>query len=400
MRRSLTFAAATTLAVLAVGPARAQPDEEPRASGLMRSQFGEVAFNIKKFLTGRNEDTVSIGAFTGPSQMPSSAGPGLARVLTEELEHAGIRVKLRAKIGLSGTYRPDEVQVTDPPTAAKFQTLRAVVKTRVEDESGKVLVEFEKTSYDNAEVATLLGLTYHRPPNALDREGRDNPKAEAEALIQSLKNPKVAVAGSVVRSAADSPYGIEVLIKGPGGQYQPRAATVEEGLAFVPIKRGEVYAIRITNRTRFQAACELSIDGLSTFAFSSIRKARRWIVKPNEQVLVQGWHISSREANEFLITEYAKTAVAELGANPASIGTITAKFTACWDYNDAPPPGEPKQFSPGGITVGSSDTSSGNKLGSLPPDGTARGEKVQVQSQYVEREFGVMRSVVSIRYSK
>jgi hypothetical protein len=396
---------AATIALLAsclALPARAA-EPEPRASGLMRSQLGEVATNIKKFLAGRNEDTVAIGAFTGPANLATSAGPGLARVLAEELERAGIRIKRQAKIGLSGTYRPVEEKANQEGSNEPFTDLRVVVKTRVEDETGKVLVEFEKTAYDVAEVGTLLGLTYNRPRNALDSQKQENYRVSAAALIDGLKRPSVAVAGSVVRSAAGSPYGVELLIKGRDGQYRPRAARAEDGLAFVPISRGEVYAVRLTNRTPFEAACELNIDGLSTFAFSELRQARRWIIPPNQIVTVVGWHISQREANEFLITEYAKTAVAELGASPASIGTITAQFTACWEKGRDPPEGDPQPLRiarPGAGMVETSSDLPAPQGGVNRPDGTARGEKVEVKTEVVTRDFGVTRSIVSIRYSK
>src|SRR5947209_6429604 len=164
--------AVAALTAFAAGPAcGAEP--EPRASGLMRPQLAEVATNIKKFLAGRGVDAVAVGAFTGPSNLATSAGPGLARVLTEELERVGVQVKRQARVGLSGTYRPVEEKRDDGPIGTGTD-LRVVVKTRVEDETGKVLVEFEKAAYSDGEVATLLGLTYNRPRNALDGEKQEN----------------------------------------------------------------------------------------------------------------------------------------------------------------------------------------------------------------------------------
>jgi hypothetical protein len=212
------------------------------------------------------------------------------------------------------------------------------------------------------------------------------------ALAASIRAPKVALKGSLVRSAPDSPYAVEVLVKVPGGQYRPRTPKEADGLAFVPIELGETYAVRLVNQADHEAAVELSIDGLSTFAFSEVRQARRWIVPARGQILVRGWHISPKEINEFLITEYAKTAVAELGGSPEKIGTVTAVFRACWDRSAPPPAGEPTEKPmPSGPPVPQS---------SVGP-GTGRGEKVVQDSQLVtDRVDGVVRSVVSVRYAK
>src|SRR5262249_4783468 len=110
---------------------------------------------VKQFLKGRGEDAIAVGAFSGPAQMPSSAGPGIVKILTEELEREGIRVKLRSRLGLIGVYRAVEME--------RGRGLKAVLKARVEDQTGKVLVEFEKTTYDQATLAALFGLTFQRP---------------------------------------------------------------------------------------------------------------------------------------------------------------------------------------------------------------------------------------------
>ena len=55
--------------------------------------------------------------------------------------------------------------------------------------------------------------------------------------------------------------------------HKPRAAVLDkEGLAFVNIKRGEVYSARVTNRADHDVAATLAIDGLTMFAFSENRQ--------------------------------------------------------------------------------------------------------------------------------
>jgi hypothetical protein len=396
MTRRLAVCVALAALGVAVtsGPAAAQ-DEQPqvarRESGLMRHPLGAIARQVKEFLGDRAVDGVSIGTFAGPPSMPSSAGPGLAMVLSEELEAVGVKVKRRAKVGVSGTYRPVEegppaANSGDYPLGGKTSAakkLRGSVKVRLEDEEGKTLKEFEAMAYDPGDVAALFGLSYTRPANATRDRFQSDDEALAD-LAKKLKTPKVAIEGAQVRSSPDSPYAVEVLVKGPDGQFAPRAPQEDDGLAFVPLKRGEVFVIRLVNQSRLEMAVELSIDGLSTFAFSEVRQAKRWIVPPRQQILVRGWHVSTKELNEFLIGEYAKSALAELGGTPDKVGTITAKWVACWPKNAEPPEDEPKDMS----------------ITSMPPDLAGRGDKVKVNTQLVQREFGVPRSIVTVRYAK
>src|SRR4029077_21190276 len=108
----------------------------------------------------------------------------------------------------------------------------------------------------------LLGTTVQLPPN-LDEKGRDR------RIREGIDNPRFPISGARA-SEPDSPYGIEVLVK-TRGEYQPRPAQLVDGLAFVPIKRDEVYAIKLINDTPHDAAVTLSIDGLNVFAFSEVK---------------------------------------------------------------------------------------------------------------------------------
>src|SRR4051812_7987156 len=110
------FPACALLAAVALAsgpgptPGHARQPDPPaqRSSGLMRPEFVRLADEIKRFLAARNERAVAVGTFTGPAQMPSSSGPGLAQVLKEELERVGVAVKRDAKVALFGSYRPLE----------------------------------------------------------------------------------------------------------------------------------------------------------------------------------------------------------------------------------------------------------------------------------------------------
>src|SRR4029434_6093340 len=95
----------------------------------------------------------------------------------------------------------------------------------------------------------------------------DGPRAERNAEIEkSLDKPKVNVQGARVSAAADSPYAVEVwAAPRRGAKYQPRTATVKDGLAFVPLSRGEVFGVRLINKSPLDAAVTLTIDGLNLY---------------------------------------------------------------------------------------------------------------------------------------
>lgn len=242
-----------------------------RAADELRTQLSEVAKEVKKFLAGRNEDSIAVGSFTGPAQIPSSAGPGIVKILAEELEKQEIQVKLRANLGVTGTYRD---------VAEKDGSVTVLLKARIEDRSGLVLVELERKISDQKTVSSLLGATSflmnrsfyeNEGPPRQDRTGAsDRPERNKKGKIpvDSVRKPQVGIIGTHI--SADKvfcPYAFEVLVKS-GEEYRSRKPVEKEGLAFVRIERAEVYAVRLINNSDSEAAATLTIDGLSIFAFS------------------------------------------------------------------------------------------------------------------------------------
>jgi hypothetical protein len=219
-------------------------------------------------------------------------------------------------------------------------------------------------------------------------------------LRENLDKPTAAIQGNVIRSKPKSPYGLEILV---GGKARP--AEPKDGLAFVPIRRGEIYAVRLINESALEAAVQLHIDGLSMFAFSELRQPDKLpdgkdnprngepkytavIVPPKKDgkpgtVTLQGWHRNNQKggSDSFLVTEYAKGAAARLN-HTANIGTITVRFQAAW------PEGQPAPFDEPGKRKGGT----GDATGFGPPTGPG--------FQEVKRNFGVIRDIISVRYTK
>lgn len=350
-----------------------------RANPELRKELAEVAKSLKQLLDGQNEDAIVVGQFTGPANYPTSAGPGIAQVLTEELQKLGKVCKSRAKYGVKGEYMASEVPSKDDP---RIKHVAVKLKGTVEDEFGKVITDFsfERTIKGETTFVELMGAPVDLPPGAT-KEKRD------KLLRESLLKPKGEVAGTRIGAGQDGKVAIELLVEG-----KPRAAKDDDGLAFVKINRGETYAIRAYNDTDLEMAIRLAIDGLNIFTFSELRHKDGdkkgdplysvYLIKPHSSITIRGWHRNNETSDSFLVTEYAKTAAATIN-HKANLGTITAAFAAAWPEGATPPRDEPGR-------------DKGTDLG----DGTGFGPPVEMKVVGVKRNVGAIRASVSVRYAK
>src|SRR5262245_30677695 len=368
LRRVARVGFALVLGTVVAGPVR--------ADDALRKELAAVAKGIAEAVKGLGHDTVAVGEFTGPAQLATSSGPVIAKTLAEELPKNGVAVKRVAPIGVKGEFE----DVKDKQSGL----LAARIKGTVTDRAGQVLFTFSRGVFGDNVVAALFGTTAKLPP--------DLPPADRNAeLEKSLDKPKVHVQGAQVSAAADSPYAVEILAAPqPGGRYTPRPATVQDGLAFVPLRRGEVFGVKLINRSPHDAAVTLTIDGLNLYAFSDLKNPKTGqpkltvvLVGAGQEVFLRGWHRTHEVSEEFVITDYAKSAAAELRST-APTGVITATFAAAWPKDKPPPADEPKN--PAG------NSRSGDAVG--------RGARVQQKYVEVERHIGVVRATVSVRYTK
>jgi hypothetical protein len=360
------------------------------ASEELRGVLRDLATEIKKVLDGEGADSIALGQFTGPANFPTSAGPDIAQVLTEELKKAGVEVKVRAKFGVKGSYAAAEQPSANPDDARIGKKVLAVkLAASLVDSFDNPVGNFNSTRLIRGE-ATFLELI--PVPVTLPPEGTEIERDKD--LRKAFTDPKTAIKGTVIRSDPNKPYALEILVNG-----KARAAEDKDGLAFVPIRRGESYAVRLVNDSDLEAAVQLRIDGLSMFAFSELRQPdtvaggkpnpRKGeplysvvIVGPKSSAVIPGWHVNNKKSDSFLVTEFAKSGAALL--KPAGgIGTISATFQAAWEKDKLPPADEP-----------------GKKRGVGSGDATGRGPEVAKEYQEVQRELGVIRDVISVRYTR
>src|SRR3954447_22090607 len=147
------------------------------------------------------------------------------------------------------------------------------------------------------------------------------------------------------------------------------------------IRTSERYAVKLINDAPFEVAATLTIDGLSLFAFSRNPEYSYVIVPARSSGVIKGWHRTNEEAEEFVVTEYPRSAAASrLLASSTELGVITACFAAAWPAKGNPPPDEGME----GRSVRA----------------TGRGPATRTRFLEVERKTGKLRTSISVRYTK
>jgi len=346
----------------AAGPACARQTDE------LNREMSDFARQVKGLLDQKGQDSVAVGDFRAPARLAASGGPAIANSLGNELQKLGVNVKRRAELEVNGEFRDSEDQ--------KSRLLAVEIKAHVVDRSGAEIVALDPRGILNVPtIAALTGVTVALPPAASDNERN-------KTLEEAFDRPKVHLAGTRVATGPSSLFAIEVLVE-QNGQYRALDPKNDDGLAFVKIGRGEVYAIKLINDSPFDAAVVLTIDGLNVFAFSENKNYSQWIVPSKRTLTVQGWHRSNRVSDKFLVGGYASSAAAQALPSSASIGTITASFSAAWPKDGNPP--EDEAPSPKGGRGG---------------DATGRGPETPTSFVEVVREIGKLRDAISVRYTK
>ena len=332
-------------------------------------EISPLAKELANALNTNGKTVVAMGTFVGPAQSNASAGSAIQFGLIEELKARGIAVKKKeAEWGIVGRYR-----LADDDKGA----MGVEIEARIEDRVGTEFFSIKWNLSDEPSIVSLFGPTVALP---LDK-GED---ARKKVLRESIVAPKANIKGTRVAAEKESPYAVEIaLLKDDDSLTPPLTPVDDEGLAFVPIKRGQRYAVTLVNDSDEDAAVTVTIDGLNIFAFSKNKDYKHVILPKNSKGTIKGWHRTNEKSDSFLITELAKGAAAELGVSSGDVGTITASFAAAWPKDKRPPVADRPLLASRGA---------GNA--------TARGPEIRAKFEEVERRVGSTRAVVSIRYDK
>jgi hypothetical protein len=339
----------------------------------LRCEIKKASEKLRDFFAGQRIKEVSVGDVTNADPTtPSTAGPGIRLLLIEELERAELKIKLRADVGLSVTYRGRKVPLKNDRKVEQVVVEMRFTATFTQENSQEDILTF-RIENDEA-IVHILGLTLGQPnPTA---------KARAKQNVLAFTKPKATIDGTVILARENSTYGVEILVED-----KPVQPADEDGFGLVKLQREQTYAIRLVNRSAIEVAVRLSVDGLNLFTFSELRQKEgpykgaplydMVLVPPRDSVTIKGWHFNNTTSRKFKITEYADTAAAKMNKS-TDIGTITATFCAAWEKT--PPADEPD--------------------GSRAPgdDGTGFGEPTEMKYTAVQRTIGAVRASVAVRY--
>jgi hypothetical protein len=362
-----------------------------------------IAKGVAKVLRSRKEDAITVGAFSGPPNLGSAAGTGLKRMIVEELQREKVRVvRLGTALGLSGEYR-----LTKPTPDSS--TRQVQVEVKLTDDSGAIVTdlgtsievpEWQEGSvhHDKGKVkidtwsspeatAIAAGLTVDF--DDVDRRQRLDFDKPIDIIPEASERPTATIVnGNELRASRTSPYGFRIIVNG-----SPRALRIEEGRPFVALRQGESFRIRVTNPTAHTMSAVVTLDGINSFAFSELRKKdgtskySQWVLGPRQDLDLAGWHVNNTKAREFKLTDFSESAAA-LVSPDGPLGALTVVLRATWKQNERPPADE--RLEPG------------MALGAAPAPAIGFGDDVEqrVQEDRDPREYGRVRSVLTIRYER
>lgn len=334
-----------------------------------------LATDFAKIIEKKGGGAVAIGEFSGSSDIKGSVGPRLQLTLAAELEALKIRIDLEDyRFEIKGDYQPLEDKET------KLLGVKLVGRL-IDRETGEPIAEKPtgRFVFGAETVPTMLGLNVQPKPGG-------DPREISDASKKALKSPTVYLKDTKLCLSPTALYAIEILVK-DGDSYQPHAIAPDaKGRPFVELHSDDVFGVRLINDTDHEAAVDLRIDGVSSFAFSET-KSEFWIIDPHSHADVIGWHKSNEKTTESKVVEdFADSAVAKLNLRPsASVGLITAAFRTAWDPDAKPPADEPKLLA---------------DLGGRERSATGFGNDVGFRTTQVSLNIGAPRDIISVRYNR
>ena len=364
-----------SLLVLVAGVLPATAADDP-----VELELTALVGDVSAVLDKLGHKAVRLGKFTGDGDIPSNFGPEIVRVLGVEFGKKSVKIDKDAEIEMKGEYAPATADPQLPQAKMMFIRVNArLVNTKTRLELAN-LPTLSRAIYGNDALGRAFAPTVSLPPAA-------DLKTRNEEIKKAVEKPTTHLAQTKVKSSAGSPFAIEVLVPTSANAADPVVGVPvrdKDGCAFVDLHKTRTYRVKIHNGADFDVAVRLSVDGLDqyTFADKEFRgpdgrpKFQYLVVPRGKSAVIRGWFRNLKTADSFLVTEYAKSASAEVNGPQGDIGQIAVQIHAAWDTEE-----ELRKES-------AKDTATG------------RGDPVDVNLKVVKRHIGALRDQVSVRYGK
>ena len=173
LRKATILGLMTVLVLGKAAPVMAAPGDSKED---LKAAMKVLASNVQKLLAEEKQEAIAIGEFTGPAQLDSNFGPGLKRMLSEELQALKVTMSRTANLQIKGRY----ASVPDPSDKDQI-AMRLTVE--VLDSTDERRGEFKADVRSNTDIAKLSGTTTSLPPKG-DKEVRN------EKLQDAIKSPR------------------------------------------------------------------------------------------------------------------------------------------------------------------------------------------------------------------
>lgn len=243
---------------------------------------------------------VVVGSFNSPPSLKAAGGPGITQLLQDALVSMGVQSEGPQAFQVTGRVSKETLAENDDDS---FKQPAITITAVLSDSSGSDLASVKHNVFGDAPLQ-FIGGTGTLPVSV---EGKPSPE-RAQAIEDAIQEPTTSLSDAETRPAADSPFGVEVLVAG-----QARVPSVIDGRSFVDLSRGEEYSVRLHNQSDKEIAVTLTIDGINMFAFSEFGDfSGQVLVPPQSHITVPGWVITTTKTDAFTITGYAESAAKEL----------------------------------------------------------------------------------------
>jgi len=213
-----------------------------------------IASHVAEVMRDQKQTAIIVGDFTAPPRLKASGGTGVRQLVIKTMKAEKIDVRDDAQFQMVGSFANSEEE-------SRFDgEIGVQVKAQLLDENDREVDKFNITVF-GAAALQITGGTAELPPKA-------NADDRKQAQNEGLKKPQAANSGNETRATADSLFGVEIRVK-QGADDVPRKPSLVAGRSFVQLEKSEKYIVRLHNRSSNDAAVLLTVDGLTSFAFST-----------------------------------------------------------------------------------------------------------------------------------
>jgi hypothetical protein len=197
--------------------------------------------------------------------------------------------------------------LTDPTTSkellGKIPGLDGLVdgSVSVNRVTREIEVQCRVIAYPGCTVCGSAGVTIELTPNLLalfpDGYLQTAEVHPPKALVTEAFTPNYAPAPE---TDPQSPFGLEILA---GGASKAVFRDADRHL-YVGATAGEVFSVRLINRSTDPVAVALYLDGKNCFTFKPDlpEHASKWVLLPRSELLVKGWQLETDVARQFVFS--------------------------------------------------------------------------------------------------